>query len=531
MLRALCTGMMALVALSALGPLRATADTPRDAPSQTREQLLEGVIEGVDHQTYRSIDFVVPTGIRRLEIDFAHDGSGLRTVVDLAVYGPAGFRGASGSNKSFISIGADDATPSYRPGAPEPGIWRLVLAFPNVRSVVGRPGRQANATRFTARVRMEPFDSPLPESVFVRAPVRQGAAWYRGDFHSHTAHSDGSCVSVGGRRVPCPAFRTLAAATEQGLDFVAVTDHNTFSHFNALRELQDYHDTVLIVPGMEFTTFGGHANVLGTSDLPDFLLPGGGAQRATEVFRSARAQGGLVVINHPGLPSNEDCMGCGWSAATDWSQVDALEIVNGGSLLRFGSAEGPFSAIAFWERLLDQGLRITGVAGSDSHDPAAAPDKQVPVGKPRAAVFAQALSQRAIFEAVRSGRVFVDVEGTRTRSIDLRVLAGSASAAMGGTLALPRGGRFELQLDTRDVDGARLEIVRGDQGSHAIASTQTIAGAAATTRIPLEATGCPGWIRADVRSASGELLLVSNPVYLEADRLGRAACRTPAASR
>jgi len=529
MARTLCILALVFIAPSVQPATASTAQAMAAPPPEVR--IIEGTIEGIDHQTYRPVEFVVPPGTRRLEVDFAHDGSGVRTVVDLALYGPAGFRGASGSNKSFISIGAHDATPSYRPGSPEPGVWRLVLAFPNVRSVVGRPGRTTAATRFTATIRMEPTGAALPESAFVRGPLRQGAAWYRGDLHSHTAHSDGSCTNPSGRRVPCPAFKTLAAAVEQGLDFIAVTDHNTFSHFSALRELQDYFDTVLIVPGMEFTTFGGHANVLGTGDLPDFLLPGGGAQRATEVFRGARAQGGLVIVNHPGLPSNEDCMGCGWSVATDWSQVDALEIVNGGSLLRFGSAEGPFSAIAFWERLLDQGLKITAIAGSDSHDPTAAPDKQVPVGKPRSAVLAESLSQRAIFDAVRAGRVFVDVEGTRTRSVDLRVLAGSTSAAMGGAMALPRSGRFEVQVDTRGVDGARLEIVRGDQGRHALASTQAIAGDAATTRIPLKATGCRGWLRADVRGAGGELLLVSNPVYFEADASARAACKATARSR
>jgi hypothetical protein len=517
------TCLIWLLSAVALGTSTAAlASAPQPALSQV--QIVEGTIEGADHQTYRAIEFVVPPGMRRLEIDFSHDGSGIRTVVDLAVYGPAGFRGASGSNKSYISIGANDATPSYRPGPLEPGVWKLVLGFPNVRAVIELPGKSTAATRFTARFAFEPLDSMLPESAFLRTPLRQGAAWYRGDFHTHTAHSDGSCTSVSGQRVPCPAFKTLAAAIEQGLDFIAVTDHNTSSHFNALRELQDYFDSILILPGMELTTFAGHANVLGSSDLPDFLLPGGGAARANDVFRRARAQEGLVAINHPGLPSNEDCMGCGWSAATDWSLVDALEIVNGGSLLRFGSAEGPFSALAFWERLLDRGLRVTAIAGSDSHDPAASADRQVPVGTPRSVVFAEALSQRAIFAAVRAGRVFVDVGGTRSRSVDLRAVTAAGTIPMGGVAALPHGREFVLEVETRDVSGATLEIVRGDRGRHSRVSTFPIESEVSMTRAALRSTGCAGWLRADVRSASGELLLVSNPVYFSAATPMRSAC-------
>src|SRR5258708_32546144 len=38
----------------------------------------------------------------------------------------------------------------------------------------------------------------------------------------NTAHSDGSCTSLAGAKVPCPVFVTLEAAAHRGLDFVAV---------------------------------------------------------------------------------------------------------------------------------------------------------------------------------------------------------------------------------------------------------------------------------------------------------------------
>lgn len=494
-------------------------------------QRIEGEIRGSDHETYRAVEVVVPPGIERLDIDFSHDGAGMRTVVDLALHGPAGFRGASGSNKTSITVGPDDATPSYRPGPIEPGTWRLVLGLPNVRSVVGGAGHSVPPTRFIATVRMHTAGTALPVSAFAPGALREDAAWYRGDVHSHTAHSDGSCASRAGRRVPCPAFVTVDAAAREGLDFLFVTEHNTTSHLNFLRELQPYFDDLLLVPGMELTSFGGHANLIGAADASRLLRPGGGASDVAEEFRRVRERGGLVVVNHPGLPSNEDCMGCGWRNPIDWSTVDAVEIVNGGSLLRFGSAEGPFSALAFWERLLNRGVRLTAVAGSDSHDPATTPDRQVPVGRPRTAVFAESLSQRDVLAGLRAGRAFVDVEGSRTRIVDLRVLSDGQATAMGSTIALARGAALEVEVIVRDAPGAEVHLIRGDDGTHREAARFRVESRDALLRHTTTASGCTGWIRADVRGADGGLLLVSNPIYLLSDTELTPPCKGGAANR
>jgi hypothetical protein len=494
-------------------------------------QRIEGEIRGTDHETYRAIEFEVSPGTERVDIDFAHDGAGVRTVVDLAVHGPNGFRGASGSNKSSITIGRDDATPSYRPGPPEPGTWRLVLGLPNVRSVVGVAGRDVPPTRFVATIRLHPSTGPLPVSAFAPGALRDSPGWFRGDVHSHTAHSDGSCASRTGRRVPCPSFLTVAAAAREGLDFLFVTEHNTASHFNFLRELQDYYDDLLLIPGIELTTFGGHANIVGTADASGILVPDGGATEIAAEFRRVRARGGLVVVNHPGLPSNEDCMGCGWRSPVDWSLVDAVEVVNGGSLLRFGSAEGPFSALAVWERLLDRGLRLTAVAGSDSHDPTASPERQVPVGRPRTVVQADSLSQRDLFAALRSGRAFVDVQGSRTRAVDLRLTTGGTVSLMGSTASPAPGAAIELEVIVRDAVGAMVHIVRGDDGAHREVARHPVESPETSLRHRVASTGCAGWIRADIRDAQGALLLVSNPVYLAPATKPTSTCKGSAANR
>ena len=51
-------------------------------------------------------------------------------------------------------------------------------------------------------------------------PARPGRRWLAGDLHTHTVHSDGAQTVA--------ELSRFAAGL--GLDFVAVTDHNTVSH-------------------------------------------------------------------------------------------------------------------------------------------------------------------------------------------------------------------------------------------------------------------------------------------------------------
>ena len=57
-----------------------------------------------------------------------------------------------------------------------------------------------------------------------------------------------------------------------GLDFIAVTDHNTVSHHRELPAAAARHGITLL-PGQEVTTAGGHAGALGEVGWIDFRLP------------------------------------------------------------------------------------------------------------------------------------------------------------------------------------------------------------------------------------------------------------------
>src|SRR6201999_483829 len=260
--------------------------------------------------------------------------------------------------------------------------------------------------------------------------------------------------------VPCPVFRTLEAAHARGLDFISVTDHNDTAQNEALRELAPYYDDLLLIPGRELTTFWGHANIWGPSAPMDFQLGSPRAPTLATIQDQVEKAGGLISINHPGQPSGEACMGCGWTAKdTDFSRIQAIEAVNGGSLKLPHGAESLISGIPFWEKRLNAGLRITAVGGSDNHDVDIDPATGQGVGFPTTVVHAAALSQPAVLAAIRAGHVFVDVTGSRDKLLEVTASAGGQTAEMGDALAAPAGTSVKVTIHVAHTAGGSLSLV------------------------------------------------------------------------
>jgi hypothetical protein len=466
---------------------------------------LTGAMTGADHETYREVPFKVQAGVTRLTVEFEYTGKDQKSVIDLGLRDPVRFRGWSGGNKNRFTLSDADATPSYLPGPLPAGQWKLVLGVPNLR----KDGR----ADYTARIW---FQRGAELTEFQTAAVKTGPAWFRGDLHMHTAHSDGSCPSSKGVRVPCPVFKTLEAAQARGLDFIAVTDHNATSQNEALRELAPYFDDLLLIPGREITTFQGHANVFGPTSFLDFQL---GSPRAPD-FAAVQAEvekaHGLLAINHPGLPSGEACMGCGWTVKdTDFSRVQAIEAVNGGSLAFPGGAENMLSSIPFWEARLNAGLRITGIGGSDNHDASLAATMPSSVGYPTTVVHAAELSQAAILEAIRQGHVFVDVEGSRDRLLEASLSLGGKTAEMGDALAAPKGVALRLSVHVAHAEGGTVRLA-GDGAALASVKEQALTSPDQTLTFDLTGDGARHWLRVDVRAPDGHIWLLGNPIYLNA---------------
>lgn len=501
------TALVALVCGCISAGLRAAPPewdkVPLTQRAQTPDLVLTGVITDADAKTTKHVPFDVPAGVVRLGIELEYTGRDRGTVIDTGVFGPDGFRGWSGSSKRAVVLAATDATPAFLPGPIRAGRWVLDLGISAIRA--------QDRSQYTAKIYFwRHGDLPLV-STFSPEPLRRGAGWYRGDFHMHDGHSDGFCTSQAGKRVPCPLYRTVEAAVARKLDFIAITDHNTTSHFNDMHELQPFHDELLLIPGREITTPPGHANVFGTTEFVDYRLGGQDQRSINDILHDAAALHGVTTINHPTRITSESCRGCGWTAQNvDYAAVTAIEIVNGyDEFAAHPRDEKAGTGLAWWQNLLDQGLRLTAMGGSDTHDVDVG---TLGIGAPTTVVYAEELSERAILDSVRAGHVFVDVEGSRDRLLEAEARAGAASAQMGDVLAAPADALIRVTVHVSGCRSGRLVLL--EQSRDTPAAEAPLATDDETRSFELNGTGSRRWLRIEVRGPNGMPLLIGNPFYL-----------------
>jgi hypothetical protein len=483
-------------------------DIPGRRGTSQPNLVLRGDVRPSQNHTYIEVPFHVPAAVHRVTIQFSYTQKDQHTALDLGLLDPSGLRCWSGGNKSILTIGVSDATPSCLPGSIPSGEWNVLIGVPNIRAGV--------TSRYTIDIFFTHIDRVANEPDILRAPLRTGPAWYRGDLHMHTAHSDGQCPSQTGKMVPCPVYFTVDAASRRGLDFIAITDHNASSQYDAMRELQPYFDKVLLIPGREITTFQGHLNFLGTTEGLNFRLGTPQVPTMNVLLRNALNAGALLSINHPAAPTGEICMGCGFTPAqpVDMRLFTAVEAVNGGT-------EIPrFSGIPFWEDQLSLGYRLTAIGGSDNHRPMLPLEDSGSIGRPTTVVYAAELSTPAILDGIRSGRVFIDLTGSRDRLVDLHAQAGNSSAAMGGELNAAAGDNVSADLHVVACPGAvAYLVVDGHEGASQRA--QPVTTTDQNLGFQWKSDGERHWLLAEIRDPRGHLLLLSNPVYLNWEK-GRA---------
>jgi hypothetical protein len=450
---------------------------------------------------FRYFPFEMPAGATRLEVSYhfqrdetKQPGWGADDVVDLGVFDTrgvdmqgGGFRGWSGSSRRQFSITPQQATPGYIRGPLQPGQWQVFLGARLLAS-------DAMPYWVYVSVDVDPnaqdTDPPALAEEYTRQPPSNAgpARWFRGDFHSHTVHSDGF-----------NSIEEYAVAAERlGLDFLAITDHNTWSHFEEI-----LHRTPkggpLLIPGEEVTTFWGHANVWGVGCWVDFrATDDAGMQRTLDWVH---ARGGLFSPNHPkrgwpwefaGVRGFRVCEA--WQGAWRLFNVESLD---------------------FWERRLRAGERVVAVGGSDCHS--IAPAKFVhswTLGNPCTWVFArEPLNEANVLDAVRAGHVFVSEDPTGP-FLELTAECGGRSYLMGDAIEAPQGAPVTLRLRYRGPSETKLRLIR-----NGVVWRETVAGqseAELEFALPLDE---PGYVRAEAagfrgRPERGEVVhALTNPLY------------------
>jgi hypothetical protein len=490
-----------LLLSGSLNPAIKGQTRPHSAAPARAEITLNGVIRGSQNQSYVKVPFEVPAGTVRVTYTFAYTGKEQHTTLDLGLLDPAGLRCWSGGNKAMLTVGLSDATPSCRPGAIPAGTWNVLIGVPNIR---------ANAeAHYTIHVFLSKSEAVAAEPEVLREPLRDGPAWFRGDLHTHTAHSDGQCPSQSGKMVPCPVFFTVDAAARRGLDFIAITDHNATSQYDAMRELQPYFDKVLLIPGRELTTFHGHINFLGSTGFADFQLGSKSVPDMNTLLHRAQAAGGITSINHPLAPSGEICLGCGWTPRmpVDMHLLTAVEVVNG------GSERAGLSDLPFWNKQLNDGCRLTGIGGSDNHRPTQPLDQIGSIGSPTTVVYAANLSMPAILDGIRAGHVFIDLGGTPDRLIETTAQAGAQMVQAGDLLSAAAGETVNFTVHVGTANGGTVHWIE-DGREVSLTTDGAIRSGNQSVPIAWQSDGQRHWFRAQVTGADGKPLLIDNPVYV-----------------
>jgi hypothetical protein len=416
--------------------------------------------------------------------------SGMTNLLTLTLFDPNGFRGAGhrGGDTHEVEITPTSATRGYLPGALPAGEWTVQIdthmvlpGDPVTYTLDVTVASDPNAT-------ITPVERVAPD--FSRV-VNPNAGWYRGDLHSHTLHSDASWT----------AQDLVAAARQQGLDFIALTDHNTISPLAEMAALGD--ETLLTLGGQELTTFWGHAVCLGAHDgWLDWRVDRAGkgmAAIATQLYE----KGQLYIIAHPYAIGDPYCTGCRWLYTTMMPGTARLiEVWNGPW---FG--EHPLEhncnedGLAFYYRCLNEGRRLVMTAGSDAHGP-----KSYERGPGFNVIYAESLSEKGILEALAAGHSYLSVGPV----LQLHATNGAGvQVMMGDQLATAGGGDVTVSGEWSGAPvGARLRLIVN--GAVYAQSDVAESGQTAWT-LPAHGTR---WFTVELRSDEGAILAVTNPIFL-----------------
>ncbi len=175
---------------------------------------------------------------------------------------------------------------------------------------------------------------------------------YKFELHCHTYHSDGNFSPE----------ELVLSARAAGLDGIALTDHNTSS---GVAEAVYYGEKygVLVIPGIEWTTFYGHMTVLGGHSRIDWksVNPTTVADKIKEAHRA----GDVCILAHPYRVGYPVCTG-GMNEFPQeiFALIDGYEAVS-------EDVDTPTNRRQTEEylQLIKQGYRIAAVYGRDWHRP------------------------------------------------------------------------------------------------------------------------------------------------------------------
>jgi hypothetical protein len=451
---------------------------------QTLHHVFTAVLSNQDMKKHIPFPVQVPPDTETLSIRMSyapHIVEQVNNLLTLTVLDPAGFRGAAHRNAEVMEIVIQEnaASPGFFPGPVQPGEWTVLvdthMIMPDVPVHLELVVTGADQ-----------LDPALPSIPTIEAPAvrpSRGPGWYRGDFHTHTIHSDGDW----------DVADLVAFALDNRLDFITLSDHNTVTGLRPFERACP--ESLLPICGIELTTFWGHALALGRREWVDWRIEPGRREMA-QVVAEVEAQGGLFVIAHPEAIGDPYCTGCNWLYPDVRPGAARVVEVWNSPWYSISHNEAGLELAFEW---MSRGLRMVLTAGTDRHDP------HYPApGHGFNTVYAEELSEVAILHAVRLGHVVLSSGPILTLSAQAagqNLMPGDSCRAQAGETihisaewdSCPPGSRLDLV-----VDGEKRETTTG--------------GPSASWDLP---GGYTGWALLTLRDPDGEMLALTNPIYFD----------------
>jgi hypothetical protein len=451
---------------------------------QTLHHVFTPVLSNQDMKKHIPFPVQVPPGTTTLSIHMSytpHSVEKINNLLTLTVLDPAGFRGAAHRNAEVMEIVIQEnaASPGFFPGPVQPGEWTILVDTHMI--MPGAPLQLELVV--TGADQLDPAIPSTPTAKAAAARPGRGPGWYRGDFHTHTNHSDGNWD------IP----DLVACALDNRLDFITLSDHNTVTGLPPFERACP--ESLLPICGIELTTFWGHALVLGRREWVDWHIEPGRRAMA-QIVAEVEAQGGLFIIAHPEAIGDPYCTGCRWLYPDVRPGAARVVEVWNSEWQSLSHNEAGLELALEW---MSRGLRMVLTAGTDRHDL-----NSPGPGCGYNTVYAEDLSEAAILRAVRLGHLVL----SRGPTLTLSAQAAGQNLIPGDSCRTQAGESIHLSAAWGGCPpGSRLELVV-DGEKHAPAA----GGLSASWDLP---GGQTGWALLTLRDPDGEMLALTNPIYFD----------------
>jgi hypothetical protein len=403
---------------------------------------------------YAPVYFSVPPGCDCLTF-MVRQSSDAHAQIPLFVFDPRRIvrmmrteDGTEGTTQRVLKIGRNEASPGGIPGPLVPGHWVLLLykrrMLGDVRITLTIRVDRVSPDRVLDRdddTALRVLTSPAP---FTAICLEKGSRWYRGELHVHSTESTG--------KGDIPAIQETAR--NLGLDFIALTDHFSASHWAKIAALPGLLSKPLFLQSMEIAGDYGHANVHAVCSWPFPLVDDAEAlgrylgqespPTMEHIANQVHAQGGLFCINHAlsGI--------FGWRYREfPMEKSDLFEI------LCTPDTTTSFLYPTLWDNFLCQGYHLTGVGSSDSHHPTA--EGPWKLGAISTWVYAEELSQTALTAGLKQGHVYV-ASGCSRLEFNALSLKGQR-VMMGDTLTVKSGETVSFFISLSHHPSGNLVVI------------------------------------------------------------------------